>query len=137
MNRTSAKAIVTIALTCALAVPVPQSASAKVKSASTDGEATVYLTGKSDADFDVAYRALRKAGSDNKSCSTLSMLLVGSRIPGTGASVGVASDPEHPGVAPFTYVVFPNGRYDYRNQASRRATACLIELRGDPFHIYA
>lgn len=59
---------------------------AAVKSASSDGEATVYLMGKFSTDFDVVYRAALKPAGHNKSWSSLSILLVGTQIPGPGAS---------------------------------------------------
>ena len=57
---------------------------ANVKSASSDGEATVYLLDKFSADFDLAYRAVLKPAVPRQSWSSLSILLVGSQIPGPG-----------------------------------------------------
>jgi len=114
-----------------------RAADAAVKSVSTDGEATVYLAGNFAKPFDLTYRAVLKPGSRNKSWSTLSILLVGSQTPGPGASVGLASDPEHRSVSPFTYVVFPNQQYDYESRSGHCSDACVIELRGDRSRIYA
>ena len=111
---------------------------AAVKSASSDGEATVYLKGKFSRDFDVAYRAILKPAAHNNSWSSLSILLVGSQMPGPGASVGVASDPSHhTSVQAFTYVVYPSIKDNYESHSTSCAEGCLIELRGDTRNIYA
>lgn len=119
-----------------VAVGLPTSAA--VKSASSDGEATVYLMADFSEDFDVAYRVALKPGSHNKSWSSLSILLVGHQIPGAGASVGVISDPpHHTPIQPFTYVTYPNLKDDYSLHAGRFLTGCLVELRGDQRNVYA
>jgi hypothetical protein len=124
-------------VTIAVAVSA-RGAVAAVKSASSDGEATVYLSGAFSTDFDVAYRAVLKPGAHNQSWSSLSILLVGSKIPGPGASVGVASDPSHHGsITSFTYVVYPNLKEDYEVHSVSCTTGCLIELRGDAYDVYA
>lgn len=83
---------------------------AAVKSASTDGEATVYVMGKFSEAFDVAYRGRLNPGARNKSSgTTLSILLIGQDVPGPGVSIGLAGDPSHMHtVHPFTYAVYPN-----------------------------
>lgn len=103
-----------------------------VKSVSPDGEATVYSMGEFSAAFDVAYRAVLRPSARNNSWSTLSILLVGSQIPGPGASVGVASaPPHHRPLRPFTYVVYPGLKDDYESYSTSCVTGCVIELRGD------
>ncbi|MGB6738878.1 MAG: hypothetical protein WBD57_13655 [Candidatus Cybelea sp.] len=122
----------------AIGVFTTHATAADVKSASSDGEATVYLLDNFSADFDLAYRAVLKPAAHNKSWSSLSILLVGSQIPGPGASVGVASDPPHHAAArPFTYVVYPGLRDDYKSHSKSCSAGCLIELRGDARSIYA
>jgi hypothetical protein len=135
MNALFRRAFAFATLLCLLALP--NAARAVVKSASSDGEATVYLWGKFSANFDVAYKAILKPGLDNKSWSSLSILLVGSRIPGPGVSVGLSSEAHHRTVRPFTYAVFPDGQYDYDNHVASCAAGCVIELRGDASRIYA
>jgi hypothetical protein len=111
---------------------------AAVKSVSPDGEATVYLSGTFSNDFDIAYRAVLQPRSDNKSWSTLSILLVGSRIPGPGASVGVVSlPPGHRPVRAFTYVAYPSAKGQYESLSATCAAGCVIELRGDARNIRA
>ena len=73
----------------AIGVFTAHATAADVKAASSDGEATVYLLDNFSADFDLTYRAVLKPTAHNKSWSSLSILLVGSQIPGPGASVGV------------------------------------------------
>jgi hypothetical protein len=123
---------------CVAVVSMSHGALGAVKSVSTDGEATIYATGEFSKAFDVAYRAVLKPGSHNTSWSTLSILLIGSRIPGPGASVGVATDASHPGaVTPFTYVAYPNLQTDYEGYKADCRRGCVIELRGDSHSIYA
>ena len=113
-------------------------AKAAVKSASSDGEATVYITDKFTQNFDIAYRAVLKPGAKNKSWTTLSMLLIGSRLPGPGATVGLATgSPAFRGPRPFIYVVYPDSTYSYHNSKTNCETGCTLELRGDGARIYA
>ena len=126
------------ALMCIALVSSTLIASAAVKSVSSDGEATVYLGGNFSGDFDVAYRAVLKPGTHNKSWSTLSILLVGRKIPGPGVSIGLSSNGSHSrAVAPFTYVVYPNLKDGYKNGTANCARGCVIELRGDSRNVYA
>jgi hypothetical protein len=121
-----------------VATSTPHAAVAAVKSASSDGEATVYVIDKFSKDFDIAYRAVLKPGNRNKSWSTLSILLVGSRIPGPGATVGLVSDiPNSRALRAFTYVVYPNSTYKYQNYTKNCRAGCILELRGDAARIYA
>lgn len=111
---------------------------AAVTSASPDGEATVYLLGDFSGNFDIVYRGTLKPGPANKSWSTLSILLVGSRIPGPGVSVGLAEVPSHRGaIKPFTYVVYPGATDDYVRHSMNCDVGCVLELRGDPRNVYA
>jgi hypothetical protein len=113
-------------------------AKAAIQSASTDGEATVYITNKFTRDFDIAYRAVLTPGAKNKSWTTLSMLLVGSRLPGPGATVGLATgDPKIRHPHPFVYVVYPGSMHSFHNFNTNCAAGCTIELRGDSRRIYA
>lgn len=117
---------------------VASGVAAAVKSASSDGEATVYVTGTFSKDFDLAYRAVLKPGSRNKSWSTLSILLVGNQIPGPGATVGLVSNtPSSRTLRPFTYVIYPNATYKYQNYRTNCRAGCILELRGDEARIYA
>jgi hypothetical protein len=130
-----------LALSLATFVPLGQTgrvAVAAVKSVSPDGEATVYLSGAFSNDFDVAYRAVLQPRADNKSWSTLSILLVGGQIPGPGASVGVVSlPPGHRPVRAFTYVAYPSAKGQYESLSATCAAGCVIELRGDARNIHA
>ena len=121
-----------------IAVVTTQAAIGAVKSASPDGEATIYLLGPFTSKFDVAYRAVLRPGAHNKSWSTLSMLLVGRRIPGPGASVGLASaPPHHRSIRPFAYVTYPDLEGDYKDYSVDCDRGCTIELRGDARTVYA
>ncbi len=137
MHRIVITAFATVGVFCLVAMSSATIARGAVQSASTDGEATVYLTGKFTSTFDIAYRARLNPGAQNKSWSTLSILLVGSKIPGPGVSVGLSSDPKHRAPQPFTYVIFPGQQYVYQNQAVKCSDGCIIELRGDRARISA
>ena len=106
--------------------------------AGISGSREILSVGKVSADFDVAYRTVLQSAARNDSWSSLSILLVGSRIPGPGASVGVASDPpRHRPLRPFTYVVYPGFKDDYESYSTSCVSGCVIELRGDARGIYA
>lgn len=127
-----------IGLSVTVAITLPYVAEGAVKSASTDGEATVYLAGNFTANFDVAYRAVLKPGPRNKSWTSLGILLVGTQIPGPGAFVGLSSDPKTHAVTPYTYVDFPRqGQFEYKKQFGKCDAQCIIELRGDRARIFA
>ena len=109
-----------------------------VKPVSPDGEATIYLNGAFSSNFDLAYRAVLKPGSSNRSWTSLSILLVGRKIPGPGVSVGLISDPPRRGVvSAFTYTIYGDLKDDYRSHSVSCRNECVLELRGDAFSIYA
>jgi hypothetical protein len=138
MRSASVKAGVVVLFVAAYIAATLTAAMAAVKSASSDGEATVYLMADFTKSFDIAYRVTLKPAAHNKSWSSVSILLVGRQIPGAGASLGIISDPpSHTLVHSFTYVVYPNLKGDYNRQSGRCLTGCLIELRGDQHSIYA
>ncbi len=130
--------LLVILIAASVAIFTFHAAKAAVKSASSDGEATVYMIDGFTQDFDVAYRAVLKPGAKNRSWTTLSMLLVGSRIPGPGATVGLATgDPKFRDPHPFVYVVYPDSTNAFHNFKTNCETGCTIELRGDGARIHA
>ena len=113
-------------LVLAAAAPV-----AAVTSASTDGEATVYVTGDFSSGFDVAYNAVLHEAPQNKGWSGVSLLLVGTVIPGPGVSVGLSTgDPSERKIYAFTSVVDTHGHQTYKSTPVICNAGCRIELRG-------
>ena len=111
---------------------------ASVKAISTDGEATIYLSGSYSGDFDVAYRARLGPSPHNTSWTTLGILLIGNQIPGPSGSVGLESDAQHPGtVLPYTALTRQNLRIEYKSYRIDCTGGCVIELRGDAKRISA
>ena len=138
MNRTRPGMILTVALTCLVLSALSHVASAAVQSASTDGEATVYLTGAFAKPFDVAYRAILKPGTHNGSWSSISLLLIGARLPGQSVSIGLSSDPQsNRQTRPFTLVVYPDLTAHYQKWDTNCERGCLVELRGTSDRVQA
>ncbi len=112
-------------------VLTPSTSAAAVTSASTDGEATVYITGDFSRDFDVAYNAVLREAPRNKGWSGVSLLLVGTVIPGPGVSIGLSTgDPSEHEIYAFTSVVDAHGHESYNNTPATCGAGCRIELRG-------
>lgn len=123
---------------CAALILMCSSAASAVKAASSDGEATVYLSGPFSSDFDIAFLAVLRPGGHNKSWSMVSVLLIGSAVPGPGVSVGLASASAHNrSIHPFTYVVYPSAKDSYEEHHAYCGHGCTIELRGDDTTVYA
>ena len=137
MNSRLTDGITLIAISFAFLLSFSHAARSAVKSASTDGEATIYIAGNFTSDFDLAYRAVLKPGTRNKSWTSLGILLLGSQIPGPGAFFGLSGDPKHHSVTPYTYVNFPGRQLEYKKQIGDCSDSCIIELRGDTARIYA
>jgi hypothetical protein len=108
-----------------------------VKSASTDGEATVYIVGDFKKSFDLKYRAMLQPGKTNRSWTALSILLIGSHIPGPGVSVGLFSVDRRSTVRPFSFVTYPDLSSFSVKPNKKCSAGCVIELRGDTSRIYA
>ncbi len=109
-----------------------------VKPVSSDGEATVYLSGNFTGDFDVAYKATLAPAPHNTSLSWLSILLIGKVIPGSGTSVGIASGgPRQSVTSVYTDVTYPNLNDTYKRERANCTTRCILELRGDKHTIFA
>jgi len=68
-----------IVVLIAFVVCTPSGSGAAVTSASTDGEATVYIAGHFSSNFDVAYNAALSEAPPNKGRSGVSLLLGASR----------------------------------------------------------
>jgi hypothetical protein len=121
-------------LACALAGP----ALAKVTSVSTDGEATVYLNTDFGQDFDLAYDVTFEPAPENKSWSTVSILLVGAKFPSASVSVGLSRGyPNATTLSAFTTSAHPNERQTYRAFPVQCMVRCRLELRAQRGDLYA
>jgi hypothetical protein len=110
---------------------------AKVTALSTDGEATVYLTGDFSGDFDVAYDVAFEPAPANRSWTTVSIALLG-RTPGASMAVGLSRGYPTPAtLAGFTLANAAQQRMRYLPFTVTCTTTCLLELRSQQGMVYA
>jgi hypothetical protein len=122
----------------ALAVAWPFDVLAKVRTVSTDGEATVYLMGDYSGDFDLAYNVVFDPASSNHSWSTVTLMLLGPLQPSAWISVGLSRGyPKPASLQGFTASSRLGKPETYKNSSVRCSLACGIELRADKTTIYA
>ena len=111
---------------------------AKVKATSTDGEATIYLSGDFAEAFDVAYAITLRPSPANHAWTGVSLLLVGTKWPGSSLSIGVSRGYPHPGtLAVFTTSSHPGSKDEYRSAPVQCEPYCVLELRADSQSVYA
>lgn len=116
----------------------PSMAFAKVHAVSTDGEATVYLTGSLARNFDVSYEVEYPPSRENRSWTVISLLLLGRTSPSGSIGVGLSrGSPRELALSGFTDVGNVSGAPVYRSVHLRCAEKCLIELRGSATTISA
>ena len=95
---------------------------------STDGEATVYLSGDFRQDFLMEYNVQFAAAYDNKGWSTFSITFLGGPPPSDAVTVGVYGVARSGRV--FTAVT-RDGRTTFHPTRHVCAPACRLSLRGD------
>lgn len=112
--------------------------SGKVRAASTDGEATVYLTRDFSHKFDLKYSVWLKPSPRNRSWTDVSLLLIGrNRFPGS-VSVGLMRGyPTTARLSALTMANPPGGRPEFRSIPVNCSRGCTIELRGDAAYVRA
>lgn len=116
----------------------PSMALAKVHAVSTDGEATVYLTGSLAHNFDVSYEVEYRPSRGNRSWTVISLLLLGRASPSGSIGVGLSrGSPRELALSGFTDIGIVSGAPVYRRVHVRCAEKCLIELRGSATTISA
>jgi hypothetical protein len=115
----------------ALAAPVTP-----VKSVSTDGEATVYLSEDFSGSFDLLYDVTYQPERRNHGWTVVSLLLLGSKQPSASIAVGLTRRP-HSKLAGFTTQSRPNERFVYKQYDIHCQLTCLVQLRGDARNLYA
>jgi hypothetical protein len=104
---------------------------AKVKSVSTDGEATVYLTSDFSRGFDLDYRVAFMPAPKNRSWSVVSILLLSGDGHGGSVSVGLSRGfPNATTLAAFTTSAAPGKKQGFQSSPVICASSCRIELRG-------
>lgn len=125
-------------LILALAFALPFDLLAKVRTVSSDGEATVYLMGDYSGDFDLAYNVTFDPEPSNHSWSTVTLMLIGPLQPSAWISVGLSRGyPTRASFKVFTASGGPRKSGTYKNSSVRCALSCRIELRADKTTIYA
>ena len=116
--------------------PSSHGARASLTSA-THGEATVYIAGNFTRDFDVSYVILLAGPSNNKSFTTIGMMLIGATDPGPTAEVGLAQDyPAANDVSGFAIGSRDHGTTSSAIWGISCGSTYTVELRGTSDHVY-
>jgi hypothetical protein len=132
------RTICLLILISALAFVSPLDACAKVRTISTDGEATIYLMGDYSRDFDLAYNVVFDPAPANRSWSSLTLSLLGPLQPSASISVGLTRGyPKAAAVRGFIASSRPRKPGAYKSFSVRCSLTCGIELRGDKTTVYA
>ncbi|MDP9017107.1 MAG: hypothetical protein M3N19_02145 [Candidatus Eremiobacteraeota bacterium] len=127
-----------LALVTSLLLMVAMPALAKVKSASTDGEATIYLTGDFAQSFDIRYAVALRPAPHNHAWTGVSLLLLGREWPGSSMSIGLSRGYPHADtLAVFTTSTHQGSKDVYDAVPVRCDGECVLELRGDPQSVSA
>ena len=107
------------------------------KSASTDGEATIYIFGDFSKGFALSYAATMRPQPANRGVSFLSIDLLSTGMPFRGVAVGLSlGDPKATSLKAFTTSTTAHGS-DYTPFTVDCAPACTLQLRSDGQTIYA
>jgi hypothetical protein len=117
-----------VVLCAALVALAALRADAAPKALSTDGEATVYLSGDFRRDFLMEYNVQFATAYDNKGSSTFAITFLGGPPPSDAVTVGVYGVARSGRV--FTSVT-RDGRSTFRPTRHVCAPACRLSLRGD------
>lgn len=112
----------------------PQSAP---KAVSTDGEATIYLTGNFSRGFNVAYNAVLPKIRTNRSTTFLSLMLLGRHNPGSSIALGITRAAPDQSLEMFVATTTPQGAKNYRAVPAVCLPACTLILRGDRYGLFA
>jgi hypothetical protein len=127
-----------VLLLLAVASPLAARQSPKPKSLSTDGEATIYLTGDFSTGFSVAYNAILPAALGNRSRTFVGIMLIGRTNPGPRIELGLTrGDPNAAALQAFTSVNSRNGGHRFQSIPVRCTPACRLVLRGDKVRLRA
>lgn len=108
-----------------------------VRSVSTDGEATIYLTADFSRGFNVAYNAVLPQSAGNRSTTFLSVMLVGRRFSGGSIAFGLTRGAPAQALQIFVATTTPHGAHHYATFPAACLPACTLVLRGDRYGLYA
>jgi hypothetical protein len=122
-----------------LAATLAASPAPKVKAISTDGEATIYLSGDFSGGFNVAYSAQLRSMPANRSTIFLDLMLIGRKIPGSAIELGLTRDARSGfgALRAFTAITTRYGAYRYAAFPVSCTPACVLILRGDRHGFHA
>ena len=110
--------------------------SAAVKAVSTDGEATVYVTGDLSRNFNVSYQAALHPSPGNRSWTTVGVMLLGRANPGPSLEVGLARGPSN-ALTGFTSTQGVKPRATFKAFVVRCTPGCVLTVRADENAYYA
>lgn len=98
---------------------------------SSHGEATIYVAGDFTGDFDVSYDVTLVAPLNNRSFTTIGVMLIGASDPGPSAEVGLADGyPSAKSTSGFVVGSHAHGTTSSAVWGLRCGSTCTIELRG-------
>jgi hypothetical protein len=108
------------------------------KPVSTDGEATIYVTGDFVHGFDLAYNALLRPMPANRGDIFVGIMLTGHEPHGPGIELGLNRDAVNPRlVRVFLSLNARHAAPSYTSFPARCTPACELILRGDRYGLYA
>jgi hypothetical protein len=114
------------------------SSSHGVKPVSTDGEATVYLTGAFSRGFALAYNVSLASTPGNRGDTFVGIMLIGRQNPGPGIELGLTRTTSHGQTEQAFLSVKPRrGGSSDTSFPVVCAPVCELVLRGDRYGIYA
>lgn len=116
---------------------VPANVQADLHAYSSDGEATVYISGDFSQPFDLSYSATIDETPRNRSWSYVGILLLGDPLPSDSVEVGlfrVAGSRGRPSL--FTSITSKGSSSGFKDEG-QCAPKCVIGLRGDRTNIEA
>jgi hypothetical protein len=126
-----------VVLVVAAILVVPANIQAALHAYSSDGEATVYISGDFSQPFDLSYAATIDETPRNRSWSYVGILLLGDPLPSDSVEVGlfrVAGSRGRPSL--FTSITMRGSSSGFKDEGLC-APNCVIELRGDRTNIEA
>ncbi len=109
---------------------------ATVKAVSTDGEATVYVTGDLSRNFIVSYQAALQPSPGNRSWTTVGVMLLGRTESGPSIEVGLARSASN-ALTGFTATQGLKSRASFKAFVVGCAPGCVLTVRADDKAYYA
>jgi hypothetical protein len=131
--------IIAAYIIASLVVFAPASRAARASlTLTTHGEATVYVAGNFTRDFDVSYVLAVDTRRNNRSFTTIGVMMIGATDPGPSAEVGLANGyPSAKGTSGFVLGSHGHGTTSSAVWGLPCGATCTIELRGNSDHVSA